>query len=64
MNKISKTKLQILWSMRKWPKDYINWRLTTAYPNGWKYAINHPIIFLKDLWKFLNWCQMIDEEIK
>lgn len=50
--------------MRKWPKDYVNWRLTTAYPNGWKYAIMHPIIFFKDLWNYLNWCQMIDRDIK
>ena len=50
--------------MRKWPKDYVNWRLTTAYPNGWKYAIMHPITFFKDLWNYLNWCQMIDRDIK
>ena len=64
MNKISKTKFEILWSMRKWPKSYIDWRLTTAYPNGWKYAIKHPIIFFNDLWKFFNWCQMIDKDIE
>ena len=71
MNKISslnsikkKTKLEILWSMRKWPIKYIDWRLTTAYPNGWKYALIHPIILVKDLWKYLEWCQMIDKDIK
>ena len=50
--------------MRKWPKDYIKWRLTTAYPNGWKFALFHPVIFLKDLWKFLSWCQTIDDDIE
>lgn len=60
----NKSKIQILWSMRKWPINYINWRLTTAYPDGWKYAFKHPIIFFKDLWNYLNWCQMIDKDIK
>ena len=50
--------------MRKWSLKYIDWRLTTAYPTGWKYALKHPIIFVKDLWKYLNWCQMIDDDIK
>ena len=58
-----KTKIQILWSMRKWSFKYIDWRLTTAYPNGWKDAIKHPIIFIQDLWKYLNWCQKIDKDI-
>ena len=57
------TKIQILWQMRRWPFSYINWRLTTAYPQGWKYAILHPIVFVKDLWKYLNWCQSIDKDI-
>ena len=50
--------------MRKWPKSYVSWRFTTAYPNGWKYAIKHPTTFLKDLWKFLSWCQTIDDDIE
>ena len=58
---MNRTKLQILWSMRKWPIKYIDWRLTTAYPTGWRYALRHPIIFVKDIWKYLNWCQMMDE---
>ncbi len=57
------TKIQILWQMRRWSFSYINWRLTTAYPRGWKYAILHPVIFVKDLWKYLNWCQLIDKDI-
>tara|TARA_B100001123_G_C15036999_1_gene917856 strand:+ start:482 stop:679 length:198 start_codon:yes stop_codon:yes gene_type:complete len=65
MNKITqKTKLQIFWSMRKWPIKYIDWRLTTAYPKGWKYALKHPITLLKDFWKYLEWCQMIDKETR
>ena len=50
--------------MRKWSLKYIDWRLTTAYPEGWKYALKHTIIFSKDLWKYLAWCQMIDNDIK
>ena len=58
-----RTKLQILWSMRKWPLKYISWRLTTAYPTGWKYALRHPIIFVKDIWNYLKWCQMMDKHL-
>ena len=50
--------------MRKWSLKYINWRLITAYPRGWKYAIKHPVEFIKDLWKYLIWCQNIDQDIK
>ena len=49
--------------MRKWSIKYIDWRLTTAYPGGWKYALIHPITFIKDLWNYLDWCQKIDKEI-
>ncbi|MAP66702.1 MAG: hypothetical protein CMF80_03250 [Candidatus Marinimicrobia bacterium] len=58
----TKTKISIIWSMRKWTFKYIKWRLTTAYPNGWKFIILHPFIFIKDIWHYLNWCQMIDRE--
>jgi len=61
--KKQKYKFQILWSMRQWPLSYINWRLTTAYQEGWKFAVKHPIIFIKDLWNFLDWCQKIDDKI-
>ena len=47
--------------MRKWSCKYIDWRLTTAYPNGWRFVLRHPIIFVKDIWKYLNWCQMMDK---
>ncbi len=49
--------------MRKWSLKYINWRLTTAYPNGFRYAIKHPIELSRDLWNYLNWCQDIDKDI-
>ena len=62
--KYIKSKFYILLSMRKWPIKYIDWRLTTAYPKGWKFALLHPIILIKDLWKYLEWCQMIDKDIK
>ena len=45
----TKTKISIIWSMRKWTFKYIKWRLTTAYPNGWKFIILHPFIFIKDI---------------
>ncbi len=58
-----KSKLKIIWSMRKWSYDYINWRLVTAYPGGMKYAIKHPIELIKDLWNYLSWCQKVDQDI-
>ena len=51
-------------AQRKWPIEYIDWRLTTAYPKGWKFALLHPLILIKDLWRYLEWCQKIDEDIK
>ena len=53
--------LDILWRMIKWPWKYKMWRLDTAYPTGWKYAIGHPIIFIKDIYKYIKWCQMMDK---
>ena len=49
--------------MRIWSREYITWRLETAYPEGWRYAIKHPIQFLIDGWSFLDWCQKIDFEL-
>ena len=46
--------------MRLWPKEYLKWRLETAYPGGWRYAIKHPVKFLVDGWHFLKWCEKID----
>ena len=56
-------KLKILWSIRMWSREYIRWRLDTAYPRGWRYAIKHPFQFLVDGWHFLDWCQKIDCEL-
>lgn len=50
--------------MSKWSFKYINWRLKTAYPEGWKYAIKHPVIFINDVWNYIKWCQNIENEIK
>ena len=55
-----RNKIQILWSLRKWPLKYINWRLITAYPSGWKYVLKHPFIFIKDFWNYLEWNQMME----
>tara|TARA_B100000214_G_C23721892_1_gene514672 strand:- start:84 stop:203 length:120 start_codon:yes stop_codon:yes gene_type:complete len=38
--------------------------MDTAYPNGWKYIILNPLVFVKDLLKYLSWCQMIDRNDK
>ena len=49
--------------MRKWSFKYVNWRLTTAYPVGWKYALFHPIELVRDIYKYLLWCQEIDKDL-
>ena len=46
--------------MRKWSIDYVDWRMTTAYPGGWRYALRHPVQLIKDLRKYIIWCQKID----
>ena len=58
------SKFKIAWSMRKWPFKYILWRLTTAYPGGWRYAIKHPFELARDIFQYLAWCQKIDKDIK
>ena len=51
--------------MRKWMYwPYIEWRLLTAYPTGWKYAIRHPIIFIKYINGYLEWCINFDKHRK
>ena len=57
-----KSKLSIVWSMRKWSLKYIDWRLTTAYPEGWLFILKHPIVFIQDIYKYLVWCQKFDRD--
>jgi hypothetical protein len=57
-------KLKILWPMRKWMYwPYIEWRLLTAYPTGWRNAIRQPIVFIKDINNYLKWCHMMDKHM-
>ena len=58
-----KSKFHIVWSMRKWPIKYIHWRLITAYPEGLIYVFKHPFVFVKDVYKYIIWCQEFDKEI-
>ena len=50
--------------MRHWSFKYMNWRLTTAYPEGFLYAFKHPFKFFRDGCNFLEWCREIDNELK
>tara|TARA_B100001778_G_C18158969_1_gene437213 strand:+ start:198 stop:368 length:171 start_codon:yes stop_codon:yes gene_type:complete len=50
--------------MRSWSWKYVSWRLTTAYPGGFRYAAFHPLELTKDFWNYLTWCQKIDLYIK
>tara|TARA_B100001540_G_C15242769_1_gene389112 strand:- start:307 stop:522 length:216 start_codon:yes stop_codon:yes gene_type:complete len=63
MKKI-KTISKIIWSMRNWSFSYIEWRLTTAYPGGWKYAVFHPVELISDLNKYVLWCEKYYKDIK
>tara|TARA_Y100001968_G_C18965122_1_gene529623 strand:- start:78 stop:275 length:198 start_codon:yes stop_codon:yes gene_type:complete len=54
-------KVKLLLSMRRLSFKYIDWRLTTAYPEGWKFIFLHPIAFMKDLNKYLIWCDQLDK---
>ena len=54
------SKIKILWSMRSWSFRYVKWRLITAYPEGWKYAIKHPVRLIGDINRYLIWCQKMD----
>ena len=58
------SKIRIILSVRKWPFKYIDWRLTTAYPGGWRYALRHPFELINDMWKYLTWCEEIDKYIE
>ena len=49
--------------MRKWSIKYIHWRLITAYPEGLIYVFKHPFVFIKDVYKYIIWCQEFDKEI-
>ena len=57
-------KIKLIISMRKLSFKYIDWRINTAYPNGWKFIFQHPIVFIKDLNRYLNWCLEINKIIK
>ena len=57
----ARSKIKIAYSMRNWSFKYIAWRLNTAYPGGWKYAVIHPFELVRDMYRYLAWCQKIDK---
>ncbi|MAV64593.1 MAG: hypothetical protein CMG00_05310 [Candidatus Marinimicrobia bacterium] len=63
MDRNVKSKFKIIWSMRSWSFKYIDWRMTTAYPSGWRHIVRHPLQFLKDFYNYLSWCQEIDKDV-
>lgn len=52
--------IKILWKMKSWSSEYLSWRLETAYPGGWRYAIKHPFRTFNDIWNYLIWCEKMD----
>ena len=58
------SKIRIILSIKNWSFKYIDWRLTTAYPRGWRYALMHPFELINDMRKYLTWCEEIDKHIE
>ena len=54
-------KINIIISMRKFSFKYIDWRIKTAYPDGWMFVFKNPFIFMKDINKYLNWYLELDQ---
>ena len=56
-------KIKVLKQMSKWitPK-YIDLRLYTMYGSHYiSYIIKHPILFTRDLNRYIEWCIMMDK---
>lgn len=58
------TKLKLIISMLKWLSSphYIDLRLSTMYGSHYtKYILLNPILFIRDLSHYLDWCIEIDK---
>ena len=56
-------KIKIIREMFKWttPK-YIDLRLYTMYGSHYKsYIIKHPLLFIRDINRYINWCIKLDK---
>ena len=57
------TKLKLILSMLKWLSSphYIDLRLYTMYGSRYYiYIISHPLLFIRDISHYLDWCIEID----
>lgn len=64
MNNNSKSKLKVIYHMSKWllHPSYIDLRLYTMYGVHYiTYILLHPINFIKDFNRYINWCIMMDK---
>ena len=60
---VVRVKLKIIMQMTLWLKHprYINLRLYTMYGSNYIYYILlHPIRFIRDINRYIDWCLMID----
>ena len=56
------SKLSLVKEMVRWPLSYIHFRLYTMYGSKYYvYLIKHPLILVRDLNRYLNWCIQMDK---
>ena len=56
-------KIKIIREMSKWMTlKYIDLRLYTMYGSSYKlYILKHPLIFIRDINRYINWCIEMDK---
>jgi hypothetical protein len=64
LNKERMRKIKVILQMSKWllyPR-YLHLRLYTMYGTQYLfYLIKHPLLFINDINRYIEWCIMIDE---
>ena len=56
-------KIKIIREMSKWTTlKYIDLRLYTMYGSCYKsYILKHPLLFIRDINRYINWCIEMDK---
>jgi len=56
-------KMKIMIEISKWPWAWIDLRLYTAYGSEyWSYIARHPLVFMRDVSRYLQWCCDYDRD--
>jgi hypothetical protein len=60
---VVKNKLKIIREMSRWMTfKYIDLRLYTMYGTKYKsYILSHPLLFIRDINRYIEWCIMMDK---